>query len=147
MSKQIYKKFSLPYLITKLSRAILKGYEQKAKSLGISPLQGGIIFVVSELSPISQTDIASILFIDKVTLSKMLMVLEKKKLVEIVKSENRRTKLWKLTEKGHGLLQKMQAVDRQIDSKLKKDIENVGYDSSNLTEGLRELLIKISLNE
>lgn len=146
MEKQIYKKFSLPYLITKLSRAILKEYEQKAKSLEVSPLQGGIIFVMSELSPVSQTDIARILFIDKVTLSKMLMVLEKKKLIEIVKTENRRTKLWKVTEKGNNLLYKIQAIDEQIESKLKKDIKSNGHDSAILIEGLRALLIKTSLN-
>ena len=130
-----------------MSRSILKDYELKTKSLEISPLQGGIIFVVSELSPISQTEISNILFIDKVTLSKMLLILEKKKFIEIVKTENRRTKLWKLTDKGNSLLHKIQTVDRQIESKLKKNIESTGHDCSNLTECLRALLIKTSLND
>ncbi len=36
---------------------------------------------------------------------------------------------------------KVQVIDRQIETKLKKDIDSAGYDYPELTESLRALLI------
>ena len=90
MKYPIYKKFSLPYLITKLSRSVLRDYEQKMSKLEISPLQGGVLFVISDLMPVNQTEISNILFIDKVTLSKIFVILLEKGLVEIAAPFSRR---------------------------------------------------------
>lgn len=146
MKAQIYKDFSLPYLITKLSRAVLKEYEVKTKDLGVSPLQGGILHVISEMTPVSQSVICDVLFIDKVSLSKMISVLEKKKLIEIVKNADRRSKFWKLTDKGSALLKKVQSIDAQVESKLKGDLKNLGINSMDVSDSLRALLIRISEN-
>jgi DNA-binding MarR family transcriptional regulator len=147
MKKNIYKKFSLPYLITKSARAIVKEYEKEMGKMEISPLQGGVLFVIAELKPINQTEIAKILFIDKVTLSKMLFKLEQRKLAQIVQRSDRRSKYWEVTNKGLLILDKIKEVDALVELNLKSDLKKLGCDSKQISNSLRSLLEKLQLEE
>lgn len=142
MSISIYDKFSLPYLITKASRFLVKEYEKNMQEIGASPLQGGILFVISELEPVNQKDISNVLFIDKVTFSKMILSLHTKKFIKQKANPlDKRAKYWTITKKGLAVLEKVKAADTEVDVYLKKILKDTDVDTEQLSNSLRNIIV------
>ncbi|SMF41197.1 MarR family winged helix-turn-helix transcriptional regulator [Pseudobacteriovorax antillogorgiicola] len=141
MKKNIYETFSPGFLLTKSSRMIMKRYEEGLGQTGISPLQSGVLYVISFHRSPSQKEISEILFIDKVTLSKIIFNLQQNKLISHITSNNdRREKRWTLTAKGEEKLRQVEEIDHEIEKYMRHIVSKNECDT--LSKVLKKLLIK-----
>lgn len=139
MKTDIYQTFSLGNLLTKSSRMVMRLYETRLSEIDTSPLQGGVLYTIFFLKNPSQNEIAELLFINKVSLSKIILSLEQKSLIELDQSNlNRREKRWLINEKGKKLLSRIGKIDKEV-SEIISNFLPV-KDSEMLTTNLRSFI-------
>ena len=106
---------SLCNLITKASRVVVRQYQQKLAHLGISPSQGGVVYMLSLIGDSSQVEIARRLYLEKTNVNAMVRKLEKAGFVTVEKeSDDTRKSRVCLTAAGRELAAELTEIDRQM---------------------------------
>jgi MarR family transcriptional regulator, organic hydroperoxide resistance regulator len=106
---------SLSNLVTKAARVVTRDYQKECAPLGISPSQGGIVYILARLGEATQVEIARVLHLDKANVNAMVKRLEAAGYLRILKDEkDGRKGLVSLTETGHALSLKLNDVDARV---------------------------------
>ena len=113
--------------IRQASRVITQFYDKKLKSTGIKITQLSILSSLASGKPKAMTELSEELFIDRTTLTRSLEVLNKKNLIEKVKSSDGRQRKVKLSVKGFEILDQsipiwLEAEDEVYDLTKKYDL-------------------------
>jgi DNA-binding MarR family transcriptional regulator len=129
MSERYSIEKSTGFIIYRTALAMKGAFERTLKELGfdITPEQCGILSLLREEEGLSQKEIGNILFKDKPNISRMLDILERKRLI-LRRSTDRRKYSIFLTEEGKQLIDdvlpvKMQLVAKAFDGLLAREIE------------------------
>lgn len=131
MSKGYSIEKSTGFIIYRTALAMKGGFERVLKEQGfdITPEQCGILTLLREEEGLSQKEIGNILFKDKPNISRMLDILERKRLI-LRRSTDRRKYSVFLTEEGKQLIEevlpiKMQLVAKAFKGLLAREIETL----------------------
>lgn len=120
-------------LLRKASRKVSSLYDGALKPLGINVAQFSLLRNIRRAEPISLTDLASRLELDRSTVGRNVRVLEKRKLVVLVPGEDQRETLLRLTDVAHRLLEQgaplWEATQQRMEAAMGAD----------LLQGLRRL--------
>ncbi len=86
--------------LRKASRIVTQMYNRMLRPSGLQATQLNLLVAVALAGPISVSDLAHALVMDRTTLTRNLMPLQSKKLIEVVAGEDRRRRVVALTERG-----------------------------------------------
>ena len=134
---------SLSNLITKAARVVSHHYQRELLPFGISPSQGGIVYILSIVGTSTQVEIAKLLHLEKTNVNAMVKKLITKGFLKIEKDtgDARKSRV-ALTAKGADLAVKLTEIDRQVGLIYR---EMTG--SSENAEIIRKFLEKIVFDE
>jgi DNA-binding MarR family transcriptional regulator len=112
---------SLSNLVTKAARVVTRDYQKECAPLGVSPSQGGIVYVLARMGEATQVEIARVLHLDKANTNAMVRRLEAAGYLRILKDEkDGRKGLVSLTESGRALSLKLNEVDARVGAAYRK---------------------------
>lgn len=86
--------------LRKTARLIAQFYDQRLKPGGIRITQFSLLVTLGYLAPVSITNLAGQMGIDRTTLSRNLRLLEREGLIEGVPGDDARVRMLSLTQKG-----------------------------------------------
>jgi DNA-binding MarR family transcriptional regulator len=92
-------------LLRKASRRLSALYDEALEPFGISIGQFSLIRNIDRKQPVSLTELAAVMELDRSTVGRNTKVLERMGLVETVSGEDHREALMELTDKGRALLE------------------------------------------
>jgi DNA-binding MarR family transcriptional regulator len=111
--------------VQRAARRILSHYDDALKPLGVNIGQFTIVRMVARYQPISHTDLAIGLELDRSTIGRKTKVLLRRGLIAVTEGDDRRESLLFLTAKGKDLLAKgtplWATADQHIGNKLGPD--------------------------
>lgn len=107
---------------------------------GLFSSQWGLLRLLKDNGPITFGDIATHLYIEKPSVTKLVNKLDELQLVEIRAGKDKREKIVHLTEKGEGMID---AVQKELKPLLEKALLNV---SSENIEIARDVLAQLRKN-
>jgi DNA-binding MarR family transcriptional regulator len=109
---------SIGFLIYRTALAMKGAFERvlKEQGLDITPEQCGILALLLEEEGLSQKEIGDVLFKDKPNISRMLDILERKRLIFRQATDRRRYSVF-LTEEGKQLIEKVHPLKLQLTEK------------------------------
>lgn len=106
---------SLSNLVTKAARVVTHEYQRELAHLGISPSQGGIVYILSRVGPSTQVEIARLLHLEKTNVNAMVRRLEAAGLLRIAKDpDDARKGLVDLTPAGRAMAAELTEIDRRV---------------------------------
>ena len=112
---------TLSNLITKSARVVTQHYQRELLQYGISPSQGGIVYILSIAGSSTQVKIAELLHLDKTNVNAMVKKLEKSGLITLEKDKNdARKSIINLTENGRSLAEKLKQADKAVSETYRK---------------------------
>jgi DNA-binding MarR family transcriptional regulator len=92
--------------LRKAARITAQVYDQHLAPVGLKNTQFSLLNVVATLGPLSITDLAGQLVMDRTTLTRNLKPVERDGLIEVVAGEDARTRHVQITTKGRKTLNK-----------------------------------------
>ena len=118
MSKKYSIEKSTGFIIYRTALAIRGTFERTLKEQGfdITPEQCGILSLLREEEGLSQKEIGDVLFKDKPNISRMLDILERKRLIIRQPTDRRRYSIF-LTEAGKKLSEQIPPIKMQLEAK------------------------------
>ena len=129
---------SFGWLISKSARMVVRMYQKEMAHLGVTPPQSGILLVLSQHGPMTQTAIGDLLLLEKANLSEMIRRLRDAKLIETDNSpDDARSVVHTLNPKGEAIANEVLKIDGIMDKELKALV------SVESAKGARELLMAI----
>jgi DNA-binding MarR family transcriptional regulator len=97
--------------VQRAARALARRFDEAFRPLGITNFQYSLLNSLNRPQPASMTSVATLLAMDRTTLTANLKVLERKGFVKIaVDKEDKRSKQLSLTPAGRALLEKAAAI-------------------------------------
>lgn len=93
-------------MLRKASRKLSSYYDEALAPLGVNIGQFSLLRNVNRLAPVSLTDLATALELDRSTVGRNTKVLERIGLVTFAQGEDQREAMVELTQAGHALLQR-----------------------------------------
>jgi DNA-binding MarR family transcriptional regulator len=119
MSKGYSIEKNTGFIIYRTALAMKGAFERvlKEQGLDITPEQCGILSLLREEEGLSQKEIGHILFKDKPNISRMLDILERKRLISRQATDRRRYAIF-LTEEGKQLIDKIHPLKLQLGEKV-----------------------------
>lgn len=93
-------------LLNRASRKVSALYDEALAPLGVSIAQFNLIRVIISMEPVSVTDLAAFVELDRSTVGRNGRVLERLGLVKRSNGSDQREALFSLTEKGHEVLKR-----------------------------------------
>ena len=101
--------------IGETAHALRKAFTRRAATLGVTGAQWKVLFKLSRKPGIRQVELADMLDIEPITLTRILDRLEEAKLVERVRDPDDR-RAWRLhvTDEAQPLIEKLQAVGAEL---------------------------------
>ena len=125
MDKASKLNLSMSNLITKAARVVVHHYQRELTPYGISPSQGGILYILSIVGGSTQVEIAKLLHLEKTNVNAMIKKLESAKLVQVNKiSDDARKTEVSLTKKGQDLAVKLVEADKKVTRLIMQKNEN-----------------------
>jgi DNA-binding MarR family transcriptional regulator len=131
MSKKYNIEKATGFIIYRTALAMKGAFERTLKEQGfdVTPEQCAILSLLSEEEGLSQKEIGNVLFKDKPNISRMLDILERKKLILRQAADRRRYSIF-LTEEGKQLIEKvhplkLQLVEKVFNGLLAREIETL----------------------
>jgi DNA-binding MarR family transcriptional regulator len=123
MSKKYSIEKTTGFIIYRTALAMKGAFERTLKEQGfdITPEQCGILSLLREEEGLSQKEIGTILFKDKPNISRMLDILERKRLISRQATDRRRYAIF-LTEEGKQLIDKVHPLKLQLGEKILKGL-------------------------
>lgn len=119
MSREYNIEKSIGFIIYRTALAMKGAFERLLKEQGfdITPEQCAILALLREEEGLSQKEIGNILFKDKPNISRMLDILERKRLILRQPADRRRYSIF-LTEEGKKLAEEILPLKLQLGSKV-----------------------------
>ena len=120
---------TLPFEIGETAHALRKAFDRMAVGLGVTRAQWKVLFKLTRRPGLRQGELADILELEPITLSRIVDRLEEAGLVERARDpEDRRAWRLHVTEKARPLIEKLQAVGAELVAQAfagidRKDIE------------------------
>lgn len=112
---------STGHLITTAARVILRRYESRQRSLGVTPPRSGILGLLHMVGPLSQKEIAAHLFLEKTNLSTLIREMARDNLVSIETSPaDRRVNVVCIAPAGKKLLPAIRQINQDISRELEE---------------------------
>lgn len=124
--------------VQRAARAVARRYDEALRPLGITNGQFSLMMSLNRPQPPTMKDVASLLAMDRTTLTANLKPLEKRGLVQVkVDPEDRRGRRLSLTDQGREVLAEAMPLWRATQEENRKLVNELGLDS--LLEDLRAL--------
>jgi len=119
MSKKYNIEKATGFIIYRTALAMKGAFERTLKEQGfdITPEQCGILSLLREEEGLSQKEIGNVLFKDKPNVSRMLDILERKRLILRQATDRRRYAIF-LTEEGKQLIDKVHLLKQKLVEKV-----------------------------
>lgn len=119
MSKKYNIEKATGFIIYRTALAMKGAFERtlKEQGLDITPEQCGILSLLREEEGLSQKEIGNVLFKDKPNVSRMLDILERKRLILRQATDRRRYAIF-LTEEGKQLIDKVHLLKQKLVEKV-----------------------------
>ena len=111
------------------SRVVTQYYEEVLRPSGIHATQFSVLAKVAGLGPITMTELAEDLMMDRTTLTRNLKYLEDKKLVRVEAGEDLRTRQIELTRKGEKALSKALPLWDKAQSQIIRKLGRSNWDA------------------
>ena len=111
--------------LRKASRVMTQVYDEAIRSTGYRVTQFMLIGATAKLEPITVTDLAETVCMDRTTLTRNLKPLEKQGVLKVTVGEDRRERVVVITDKGRKLMAKAMPI---IERTARKVHEIVGED-------------------
>ncbi|HEY1406814.1 MAG TPA: MarR family transcriptional regulator [Spirochaetota bacterium] len=107
---------SLCNLITKAARVTVHHYQRELAPYGITPSQGGVVYILSIVGGSTQVEIAKLLHLEKTNVNAMVKKLDTAGLVTVRKgNDDARKSEVVLTKKGEALAAKLVEADKKVE--------------------------------
>ena len=90
--------------LRKAARAVTQRFDHVLEPMGIRATQFTLLVTMASVSARTLTEMASVLVMDRTTLTRNLKPLEKMELIETVTPRDKRSKAYALTQKGREVL-------------------------------------------
>ncbi|WP_372366056.1 MarR family winged helix-turn-helix transcriptional regulator [Candidatus Uabimicrobium sp. HlEnr_7] len=104
--------------VRKISRLVTQVYDEAFRSTGFKATQIAVLFSVSDLSPITISQLAQAMTTDRTTISRNLKPLQREHLVLIKPGEDKRQKNIHITTKGKKLVEEILPLWKKCQQKL-----------------------------
>jgi DNA-binding MarR family transcriptional regulator len=101
------------FFLRSAARAVNRQYSAVMKGSGLQPNQFSLLFILNLAGPLSITELAGKMELDRTSMSRNLSPLKKLGLIEIAEEGWHRTRAVSLTAKGESVLQKAMPLWRQ----------------------------------
>jgi DNA-binding MarR family transcriptional regulator len=125
--------------VQRAARVLARRFDEALQPLGLTNGQFSLMMSLNRPEPPSMGAVASLLAMDRTTLTAALKPLQRRGLVEVlVGSEDKRSRLLKLTPAGRALLAQAVPVWRQTHADVERRLSDEGLED--LRERLRALL-------
>lgn len=124
MSKKISPRELIPcadcacFNIRKASRVVTQVYEELMQETGFRGTQFTVLVMTAAYGPITISNLADKLVMDRTTLTRNLKPLEKQGLIAIVPGEDKRTRAVELTEAGNDMLREALPLWKKAQQKI-----------------------------
>ena len=123
--------------VQRAARALARRFDEALRPLGLTNGQFSLLMSLNRPVPARMRDVASLLAMDRTTLTAALKVLERRALIEIaVDPEDGRGRLLTLTDAGQRLLADAVPIWRKHHGRLERELGD--------PDGVREALLTIS---
>lgn len=106
--------------LRKATRSINQVYEELLRPIGIRGTQYSLLVVLQMCGPITVTELADIVVMDRTTLTRNLEVLEKQDFATVTAGIDRRTRVVAITPDGLAILVKAYPLWAQAQAKIKE---------------------------
>jgi DNA-binding MarR family transcriptional regulator len=126
------------FFLRSAARAVNRQYAAVMKDCGLHPNQFSLLFILDKTGPLSITELASKMQLDRTSMSRNLNPLNKQGLISIAEEGWHRTRAVSLTAEGSAVLQKGMPLWKQAQR------EFAGHMGQADTAALMALLIKAS---
>jgi DNA-binding MarR family transcriptional regulator len=115
--------------VQRTARALARGFDEAFRALDLTSGQFSLLMSLNRATPPSIGSVASLLAMDRTTLTAALKPLERRGLVKVrVDANDRRSRLLKLTAKGRALLARAVPIWGETHSALEKRLANANPD-------------------
>ena len=123
--------------LRKASRMMTQAYDHYLQPSGLTNTQFSLLVVASKSNPVSITELADQLAMDRTTLTRNLQIVKRAGLVQVHSGRNARTKDVQVTNRGRKSLEKALPLWEQAQ---KKVVDSLGHTHwNNLVKELRML--------
>ena len=123
--------------LRKASRMMTQAYDHYLQPSGLTNTQFSLLVVASKCNPVSITELADQLAMDRTTLTRNLQIVKRAGLVQVHPGRNARTKDVKVTNRGRKTLEKALPLWEQAQNKV---VDSLGHTHwNNLVKELRML--------
>ncbi|MAZ44669.1 MAG: MarR family transcriptional regulator [Legionellales bacterium] len=110
--------------LRKAARAVTQSFDHALEPMGIRATQFTLLVTMASVSARTLTEMASVLVMDRTTLTRNLKPLEKLGLIETVTPRDKRSKAYALTEKGREVLARSIPVWEKAQTSLVTEMGN-----------------------
>lgn len=115
--------------VQRAARALARRFDEAFRPLGITHGQFSLLTSLNRPQPASMTSVATLLAMDRTTLTANLKVLERKGLVKIaVDKEDKRSRRLSLTSAGKALLAKASPIWKEEHAAIERTLSKPGPD-------------------
>ena len=122
--------------VQRAARALARRFDEALRPLGLTNGQFSLLMSLNRPAPARMRDVATLLAMDRTTLTAALKVLERRALIEVaVDPQDRRGRLLTLTDAGQRLLAEAVPIWRRHHGRLERELR----DADALREALRAL--------
>ncbi len=108
--------------LRKASRLMAQAYDRYLQPSGLTNTQFALLAVTSNRGPISITELAGVLGMDRTTLTRNLRLVERQGLLEVTAGRDARTRDVRLTAKGSKTLKKAIPLWQEAQSRVVKSL-------------------------
>lgn len=120
-----YDRFSTGFLITKASRIVLHMYQKELSQYSITPPQSSILWILSKMKEVSQTEIVRALMLDKANVSALVRKLKDDGYIDVRPADNDgRKSILTLTSRGKDIVKKIDKIDKKISNYIENTSNN-----------------------
>ena len=121
--------------LRKASRIVTQYFDDSMRSIGLRGTQFTLLVNAFAYSPITVTRMSEIMIIDRTTLGRNLLPMEKSGLIKVESGDDRRTRIVEITDAGKRKLTEAYPLwkETQEDIKQKMGLENWGSMISNIS--------------
>ena len=112
--------------LKKATRVIQNLFDEAFKPVGLEGTQYTVLAHIFVHGPISLSKVAELMHVDRTTLARNLVPLERKRLIEIKSGSDRRAKIINITDKGKEVLAKALPVWKKTQESIK---DKLGFDN------------------
>ena len=121
--------------LRKASRIVTQYFDDSMRSIGLRGTQFTLLANAFAYSPITVTRMSEIMVIDRTTLGRNLLPMEKRGLIKVESGDDRRTRIVKITDAGKRKLTEAYPLwkETQENIKQKMGLENWGSMISNIS--------------